>query len=67
MKTIMKRGVKLRTIAANTFGMFLRDKLLIIIGALFICVILMMMTPLADAESANSRFEYSRHGVVRCN
>jgi len=51
MTTIMKRGMKLRTIAANTFGMFLRDKLLIIIGALFICVILMMMTPLLTLKA----------------
>jgi len=38
--------MKLRTIAANTFGIFLRDKLLVIFGALFVCVILMMMSPL---------------------
>lgn len=38
--------MKLRTIALNTFGLFLRDRLLIIFGALFLCVILLMMTPL---------------------
>jgi len=42
----MKLRDILRTIAANTFGIFLRDKLLIIFGALFVCVILMMMSPL---------------------
>ena len=40
------RTIVLRTIAKNTFGIFLRDKLLIVFGALFVCVILMMMTPL---------------------
>jgi len=42
----MKLRTILRTIAANTFGIFLRDKLLIIFAALFGCVILMMMSPL---------------------
>jgi len=37
--------VKLRTIATNTFGLFLRDRLLIVFVALFLCVILLMMTP----------------------
>lgn len=38
--------MKLRTIALNTFGLFLRDRLLIIFAALFLCVVLLMMTPL---------------------
>lgn len=38
--------MKLRTIAFNTFGLFLRDKLLIVFASLFLCVILLMMTPL---------------------
>ena len=42
----MRLRTILRTIASNTFGIFLRDKLLIVFGALFVCVILMMMTPL---------------------
>jgi ABC-type transport system involved in multi-copper enzyme maturation permease subunit len=37
--------VKLRTIALNTLGLFLRDRLLIVFAALFLCVILLMMTP----------------------
>jgi ABC-type transport system involved in multi-copper enzyme maturation permease subunit len=37
--------VKLRTIALNTFGLFLRDRLLIVFAAIFLCVILLMMTP----------------------
>jgi Cu-processing system permease protein len=43
--------VKVRTIAANTFGIFLRDKLLIVFGALFLCVILLMMTPLLTLKA----------------
>jgi ABC-type transport system involved in multi-copper enzyme maturation permease subunit len=43
--------MKLTTIATNTFGMFLRDKLLIIVGALFVGVILMMMTPLLTLKA----------------
>ena len=43
--------MKLRTIATNTFGMFLRDKLLIIFGALFLCVILLMMTPMLTLKA----------------
>jgi ABC-type transport system involved in multi-copper enzyme maturation permease subunit len=38
--------MKLRTIALNAFGLFLRDRLLIIFAVLFLCVILLMMTPL---------------------
>jgi ABC-type transport system involved in multi-copper enzyme maturation permease subunit len=38
--------MKLRTIALNTFGLFLRDKLLIVFASLFLCVILLMTTPL---------------------
>jgi len=38
--------MKLRAIAVNTFGLFLRDKLLIVFASLFLCVILLMMTPL---------------------
>jgi ABC-type transport system involved in multi-copper enzyme maturation permease subunit len=38
--------MKLRTIALNTFGLFLRDRLLIVFAAIFLCVILLMMTPL---------------------
>lgn len=38
--------MKLRAIALNTFGLFLRDKLLIVFASLFLCVILLMMTPL---------------------
>jgi hypothetical protein len=38
--------MKLRAIAFNTFGLFLRDKLLIVFASLFLCVILLMMAPL---------------------
>ncbi len=49
--------MKLRAIALNTFGLFLRDRLLIVFAALFLCVVLLMMTPLlllkAKTTSAN--------------
>jgi len=35
----------LRTIAFNTFGMFLRDKILIVVAILFTCGLLLMLTP----------------------
>ena len=34
------------TIALNTFGSFLRDRLLIVLGVVFVCTVLLMMTPL---------------------
>jgi ABC-type transport system involved in multi-copper enzyme maturation permease subunit len=39
--------MKILTIARNTFGSFLRNKLMILCFILFICVVLLMMTPLA--------------------
>jgi len=38
--------MKIRVIALNTFGGFLRDRLIILFCALFVCVVLLMMTPL---------------------
>jgi ABC-type transport system involved in multi-copper enzyme maturation permease subunit len=43
--------VKLRSIALNTFGLFLRDRLLIVFAALFLSVILLMMTPLLTLKA----------------
>lgn len=43
--------MKLRTIALNTFGLFLRDRLLIIFGALFLCVLLLMTAPLVAMKA----------------
>ena len=39
----------LRTIAVNTFGTFLRDKILIVVAILFACGLLLMLTPLLGA------------------
>jgi ABC-type transport system involved in multi-copper enzyme maturation permease subunit len=38
--------VKVRTIAFNTFGSFLRDKLIILFCIVFACIVLLMMTPM---------------------
>lgn len=43
--------MKLRAIALNTFGLFLRDRLLIVFASLFLCVILLMMTPLLSLKA----------------
>jgi len=44
----------LRTIAFNTFGMFLRDKILIVVAILFTCGLLLMLTPLLAAKAMAS-------------
>jgi ABC-type transport system involved in multi-copper enzyme maturation permease subunit len=44
----------LRTIAFNTFGTFLRDKILIVVAILFTCGLLLMMTPLLGAKAMAS-------------
>jgi len=58
--------VKLRTIALNTFGLFLRDRLLIIFGVLFLCVILLMMTPLlvVKARTTTSNMQQAQTYVL---
>jgi len=38
--------MKIRTIAFATFGSFLRNKVMILFGSLFACIVLLMMTPL---------------------
>lgn len=43
--------MKVRAIALNTFGLFLRDRLLIVFAAVFVCVILLMMTPLLGMKA----------------
>jgi len=42
--------MKVFTIARNTFGSFLRNKLMILCFILFVCVVLLMMTPLAGMK-----------------
>ena len=44
----------LRTIAFNTFGTFLRDKILIVVAILFTCGLLLMLTPLLAAKAMAS-------------
>jgi ABC-type transport system involved in multi-copper enzyme maturation permease subunit len=36
----------IRTIALSTFGSFLRNKVILLFGSLFLCIVLLMMTPL---------------------
>jgi ABC-type transport system involved in multi-copper enzyme maturation permease subunit len=43
--------MKIWKIAVNTLGGFLRDRLLIVFGVLFICTVLLMMTPLLGAKA----------------
>ncbi len=43
--------MNIRTIAWNTFGSLLRDKLIILFFALFVCVVLLMMTPMLGAKA----------------
>jgi len=40
------RSLAIRTIALSTFGSFLRNKVILLFGSLFVCVVLLMMTPL---------------------
>jgi ABC-type transport system involved in multi-copper enzyme maturation permease subunit len=44
----------LRAIAFNTFGTFLRDKILIVVAILFACGLLLMLTPLLGAKAMAS-------------
>src|SRR4029077_10776455 len=39
------------TIALSTFGSFLRNRLLIVFGGIFVCTVLLMMTPLLGAKA----------------
>ena len=40
------QATKVRTIALSTLGSFLRNKVIILFSALFVCVVLLMLTPL---------------------
>jgi ABC-type transport system involved in multi-copper enzyme maturation permease subunit len=44
----------LRMIAFNTFGTFLRDKVLLVVAILFTCGLLLMLTPLLGAKAMSS-------------
>jgi len=60
--------MKIWKIALNTFGGFLRDRLLIVFAVLFVCTVLLMMTPLlgakAIAKSSASQAEVMVLGMV---
>lgn len=43
--------MKIWRIALNTLGSFLRDRLLIVFAVLFVCTVLLMMTPLLAAKA----------------
>jgi len=43
--------MKIRTLAWNTFGSLLRDKLIILFLVLFACVVLLLMTPMLGAKA----------------
>jgi ABC-type transport system involved in multi-copper enzyme maturation permease subunit len=46
--------VKVRTIALSTFGSFLRNKVIILFCSLFVCIVLLMMSPLLAYKSMTS-------------
>ncbi len=46
--------MKIRAIALNTFGSLLRNKLIVLFLAGFVCVVLLMMTPILAARSMGS-------------
>jgi ABC-type transport system involved in multi-copper enzyme maturation permease subunit len=43
--------VKIRTIAFSTLGSFLRNRVILLFGSLFVCVVLLLMTPLIGYKS----------------
>lgn len=47
--------MKIWTIAVNTLGSFLRDKLIILFCALFVCIVLLMMTPRLGMKAMSMR------------
>lgn len=46
--------MKIRVIALNTFGSLLRNKLIVLFFAGFVCVVLLMMTPMLAARTMSS-------------
>jgi len=51
--------MKIRTIALGTFGSFLRNKVILLFCSLFLCIVLLMMSPLlaykAETTAANAQ------------
>jgi ABC-type transport system involved in multi-copper enzyme maturation permease subunit len=60
--------MKIRTIALSTFGSFLRNKVILLFCSLFLCVVLLMMSPLlaykAMTTAANAE---QMHGAILNN
>lgn len=46
--------MKVRTIALSTFGSFLRNKVIILFCSLFVCIVLLMMSPLLAYKAMTS-------------
>ena len=46
--------MKIRTIALSTFGSFLRNKVIILFCSLFLCIVLLMMSPLLAYKAATT-------------
>lgn len=44
----------IRTIALSTFGSFLRNKVILLFGSLFVCIVLLMMSPLLAFKAMTS-------------
>jgi ABC-type transport system involved in multi-copper enzyme maturation permease subunit len=54
--------VKVRAIALNTFGTVLRNKLIVLFLAGFVCVVLLMMTPILAAKTMSGQLGASEAG-----
>lgn len=46
--------MKIRTIAIGTFGSFLRNKVILLFGSIFVCIVLLMMSPLLAYKAMTS-------------
>ena len=49
--------MKIRVIAWSTFGALVRNKVIILFGAIFLCILLLLMTPLSGMRSAGEAGE----------
>jgi ABC-type transport system involved in multi-copper enzyme maturation permease subunit len=57
--------VKVRTIALNTFGSFLRNKVILLFCSLFVCIVALMISPLLFYRSMTSAANAQQiHGII---
>lgn len=57
--------VQIRTIALSTFGSFLRNKVILLFCSLFICIILLMLTPLLGYKAiTNAENAQQMQGLI---